>query len=205
MTRPSASFDSPGRDEEQAIFRDLLVRIAQRDERALATFYDATSGRVYALALRITREPPTAEEVAADVYLQVWQQAQRYDPQRGRASTWLLTLCRSRAIDHLRRRGRADAYADPTALRPDLYVEAHEPADFLSTVQDGTRVHAALAELGETERRLLALAFFEGLSHSEIAAQTGIPLGSAKTILRRAMQTMRRHLEIIATDAEEVT
>ena len=183
----------------------LVARIAQRDQAALAQLYDATAGRAYALARRITREVRGAEEVVSDVYLQVWQQASRYDAARGRALTWLLTICRSRALDHLRRRDAAELHPAPDTLRPDLYRGDNDPLDLAAALERDSYVRAALATLGETERRLLGLAFFRGLSHQEIADHTGMPLGSVKTVLRRALQALRERLGYPALVPEETS
>lgn len=171
----------------------LLAAVAGRDEAAFAAFYDATSSRAYALILRITQSAALAEEVMADVYLQVWQQAQRFDAARGSAQAWLCMLCRSRALDCLRRREPAETHADPDGLR-DETVGAADPLDLLVALDRTTAIHAAVAQLGEVERQLLALAFFRGLTHQEIAAQTGMPLGTVKSVLRKTLLTLRDRL-----------
>ncbi len=188
---------------QEPLLRALIERMARRDEPALAQFYDATVARVYALARRITREPAAAEEVVSDVYLQAWQQAGRYDSARGRALAWLLMMCRARALDHLRRREPAQAHATPDNLRPDLYRDDNDPLNLLLALERGSRVHAALAALNDNARRLLALAFFRDLSHQEIAAHTGMPLGTVKSVLRRAMQELKQTLENVSVSPEE--
>lgn len=182
-------------ESEEAHYHSLLARMAARDEAALAQFYDATAARVYALARRITGQPQAAEEVASDVYLQVWRQAQRYDAARGKVIAWVLTICRSRALDHRRRQDQAQTHPDPDRLRPDLCCDDGAPLDLLLAVERSGHVHAALTTLNETQRHLLSLSFFEGLSHQEIAARTGMPLGSAKTVLRKALQTLKEILQ----------
>lgn len=171
----------------------LLAAIAAGDETAFATLYDATSARAYALILRITQVAALAEEVMSDVYLQVWQQAQRFDPARGNAQAWLFMMCRSRALDALRRREPAETHAEPDSLRGEDSA-GDNPLDLLSALDRSTAIHAAVAQLGEVERQLLALAFFRGLSHQEIADQTGIPLGTVKTLLRKSMHTLKDRL-----------
>lgn len=174
--------------------RSLLAGIARQDEDSLASFYDLTSGRVYAFVLRITRHPPLAEEVAADVYLQAWQQAERYDPGRGAVLTWLLTIARSRALDHLRKSDPAELTGEPEALLDTLDSGEPDPQDLLLAVERQSAVHAALEKLRPVQRRLISLAFFQGLTHQEIAAHTGLPLGTVKTHLRKAMQVLREEL-----------
>src|SRR5262252_2674734 len=99
--------------------RDWLAAIARRDESALAAFYDATISRVYGLALRITRQPESAAEVVSDVYFQVWREADRYDTGRGNVIAWLMTICRSRALDLLRRADEAETHPEPESLLPE--------------------------------------------------------------------------------------
>lgn len=181
-------------EPEQQTLVSLLARIARQDETALAEFYDATVARAYALACRITREARGGEEVVLDVYFQVWQQAQRYNSLRGTVLAWLLTVCRSRAIDYLRRRDITELHPAPDDLRPDLYTSDEGPFDLLLAVERSSRLHAALACLEDRQRHLIGLAYFEGLSHDEIAKQTGIPLGSVKTTLRSSMQALHETL-----------
>jgi RNA polymerase sigma-70 factor (ECF subfamily) len=172
----------------------LMARIVERDERALAQLYDETSSRVYGLALRICRRAAMAEEVVEDAFWQAWRQAPRFDPARGEVMTWLLAIARSRAIDALRRDERfrheelpeddAEATAEP------------EPAalDLLDAMRGERRVHEALATLDARSRQLVALAFFRGLTHEEIATQAGMPLGTVKSLIRRALLQLRQLL-----------
>ncbi|MBI3898009.1 MAG: sigma-70 family RNA polymerase sigma factor [Gammaproteobacteria bacterium] len=188
---------------EQEALGALLTRMAGGDEAALAQLYDATAARAYALALRITRDTRAAEEVMSDVYFQAWQQAARYDAARGRVLAWLLTICRSRALDHLRQRDKAETHAEPDHLRPDLYRNDDSPLDLLLAFERDSRVRAALATLNDKEQQLLSLAFFQGMSHQEIAEHTHMPLGTIKSLLRRSMQALREQLLPMAMTPEE--
>lgn len=190
-------------EAEEVVLRALIMSIAARNEAALAEFYDATAARVYALARRITGELAAAEEVVSDVYLQVWQQAERYNPARGRVRAWLLTICRSRALDCLRRKEPADSHPAPDHLRPDLYRDDNDPLDLLLIVERDTCVHAAIETLNDNARDLLALAFFRGLSHQEIARHTGMPLGTVKATLRRSMQQLKAMLQGASVSLKE--
>jgi len=176
--------------EQDNRLRALLGDIARHDQAALAQFYDVSIGRVYGLALRITGRADAAEEVASDVYLQVWRQARDYDAARGRAIAWLLTICRTRAIDHLRRREPAEPLADADLLSAQDGT-ASDPQDLLAASRDHGELHAALERLTPLQRQLLALAFFRGLTHDEIARHSGMPLGSVKTHIRRALGVLR--------------
>lgn len=183
-----------GFDPQEAILTTCLEKISARNENALADFYDVTVNRVYGLAFRITHSPQIAEEVVSDVYFQVWQQAERYDAARGKVFSWLLTVCRSRALDALRRRDQTEICAEPELLISNDYSNDDDPLDLLLTVERHNTVHAALKSLDSKPRQLLALAFFRGLSHQEIADCTGIPLGSVKSMLRHSMLTLKQIL-----------
>ncbi len=176
-------------DEEQ--LTAWLQRIVERDECALASLYDATVRRVYGLVLRIVRRPALAEEAVEDAYLQVWSQAVRFDGTRGRALSWILGMARSRAIDTVRREARFqhDSLDDEA---PAASVDAAAPADELLQAAHGyAELQRALLQLQAQPRQLVAMAFFRGLSHEEIAAQMALPLGTVKSQIRRAMISLR--------------
>ena len=158
------------------------------DEEALARLYEAMAGKVYGLALRITRNVQTAEEVVEDTFWQIWRQAPRFDPVRGNASAWVMTMTRSRALDALRR-------VDPAASDADVGESEEASADgpevLLASRQAGRKLDAALANLDPLPRQLVALAFFRGLSHEEIAIHMGLPLGTVKSHIRRALVRLR--------------
>jgi RNA polymerase sigma-70 factor (ECF subfamily) len=168
-----------------------IAAIVDHDERALMALYEATLPRVYGLVLRLVRRSQLAEEVAEDVFFQVWRQAPRFDPARGRPLTWLLGMARSRAIDAIRREARFQ--------HETLDDEAHAPAaplaesgdELLAVAQGHAELHRALLLLKPQPRQLVALAFFSGLSHEEIASQTCLPLGTVKSQIRRALITLR--------------
>lgn len=171
----------------------LLPRLAQGDQQALARVYDLTISRVYGLALRITGKAECAEEVSEDVYLQIWRSARDYSAQRGKVIAWLLTICRSRAIDFLRRQEIAEPHENPEDLVP--HDADDDPQDLLAAARLNEKLHAAIAQLTALERQLLSLAFFRGLTHEEIAQHSNLPLGSVKTYLRRALGCLRTTLE----------
>lgn len=171
-----------------------IAAIVDHDERALLALYEATLSRVYGLVLRLVRRPQLAEEVTEDVYYQVWRQAPRFDPERGRPLTWLLAMARSRAIDAIRREARfqhdeLDEEAAPVSAPP-----AESGDELLAVAQGHAELHRALLLLKPQPRQLVALAFFNGLSHEEIASQTHLPLGTVKSQIRRALITLRETL-----------
>lgn len=191
--RDGNTSSTPPAQESDALehsYRQLIARIAAAEQGALAEFYDLTVGRVYALAWRITAQRSTAEEVVSDVYLQIWRQAGRYDPARGRVLVWLLTICRSRSLDALRRLAPNSESAD--AL-PEI-AGGEEPLDILLGSERRHAVYAALTKLSAEQRQLLALAFYRGLTHSQLAEHTKMPLGTVKSLLRRAMQILKQEL-----------
>lgn len=178
-------------EADEARLRGWIAAIGRGDESALGHLYDATLGRVHGLALRITRNAQAAEEVAEDVYWQVWRQALRFDPARGNAMTWLLTIARSRALDSLRREDEADAHPEPETLIAAEAAQEGDPQDLFEATQRSHALHAALETLDAQPRQLLALAFFRGLTHEEIAQQTALPLGTVKSHIRRALAALR--------------
>ena len=164
--------------------RTLIRRLKVRDESALAELYDALAPWVLGLASRILQDDAEAEEVLGDVFVQVWRRIDQHEASRGPLVPWVLSIARNRALDALRRRRRwwrkAERWGAAQRLEDD-------PADDSVPGWPVHReVHAALAALPEEQRRLVLLAYFEGLTHSEIARRTGQPLGTVKTRLRIA-------------------
>ena len=171
-----------------------IARVIRQDEAAFAALYEACVGRVYGLALRITRNAALAEEVAEDTFWQLWREAPRFDAARGTAMAWLLTIARSRALDSLRARDPAELTNDVDALRE--IHDGHDkhdtsPLDLLSATQSDHALHHALAQLDAQPRQLIALAFFKGLTHDEIATHAGLPLGTLKSHIRRGLTTLK--------------
>ncbi len=174
----------------------LIARIVHHDEKALEALYDATSRRVHALVLRIVQRRALAEEVVEDCFWQVWRQAARFDAARGRPLTWLLAMARSRAIDALRRDQRFQHEELPDDDRgTDAAQAAPPPQDLVDATRGAGALHEALLRLDARSRQLVGLAFFRGLTHEEIAQQEQMPLGTVKSLIRRALQALRTHLE----------
>jgi RNA polymerase sigma-70 factor, ECF subfamily len=170
---------------------DLLARIGGRDTSALAALYERHAPFALGVAHRVLRDRAEAEEVVQDVFLSVWNGRVHYDPKRGRFTSWLYVMARNRALDRLRQRGSRPQGDPPTGR------EAGAEADGEMHLLDGERrnvVLAALAKLPEPQRRALELAFYGGLSQSEIARETGEPLGTVKSRMSRAMATLRQAL-----------
>jgi RNA polymerase sigma-70 factor (ECF subfamily) len=171
-----------------------IAQIAQADETALCSLYQATVKKVYGLALRILQNHACAEEVVEDVYLQVWRTAASFDGQRGNPIAWLLMMARSKAITKLHAAdiavsfGNIDFYADaPTA-------ENSSPQSDYQMSEQAKLLHLALTTLNARDRQMLAMAFFYSMTHAEIAERMQLPLGTVKTCLRRALLCLRERL-----------
>ena len=173
---------------------DLLHSVARRDEQALASLYDRYRVILFGLLMRILNSREEAEDVLQEVFLQVWRRAGDFDEQRGRPFTWLVTLARSRAIDRLRLLGARQRVVESAAASTVAAV-SDAVTDTLHSEQREI-VQRALAELPEEQKRTLLLAYFEGLTQSEIAARLGTPLGTVKTRMRSGLLKLR---ELLAT------
>jgi RNA polymerase sigma factor (sigma-70 family) len=181
---------------DDALLAALIQRIVHQDQKALEQLYDCCAARVHGVVLRITRNAALAEEVVEDCFWQVWRQAPRFDAQRGRPLTWLLAIARSRAIDALRRDQR---FAHEEMPEDDSLAQAAAGAapahELLAATQNSAALHAALAALSARERQLVSLAFLRGFTHEEIAQQQALPLGTVKSLIRRALLQLKSRLE----------
>lgn len=170
----------------------LVEAIRAQDKAALRRLYDATAPRVYAVALRIVRNAASAEEVALDVYVQVWREAARFDPARASALSWMLMICRSRALDALRKRDEPVEFTDEHAA---VDTPWEDPLAHVGRLEAERAIRRGLEALTGVERQLVALAFFRGLTHVEMALQAALPLGTVKSHMRRALLKMRAMME----------
>ncbi len=168
------------------------------DEAAFAALYDRHSAILFGLLLRILGERAEAEDTLQEVFLQVWQKASTFDEARGTAFTWLVTLARSRAIDRLRARNARYRAGTEAARNDGMHVEADAVDQAMLSEQSQT-VRKALLEIPEDQRRTLFLAYFEGLTQSEIAARLEEPLGTVKTRARAGLKKLR---EILGENTE---
>ena len=172
--------------------RRLLGGIAARSAESLARLYDRYAAVVYGLARRIVVTAEDAEEVVQDVFGQVWRDAARYEASRASVAGWIVMLTRTRAIDRLRaRRARPDLGAGEEQATATVTSRAPSPEQLSISAEQVSRLRDALTTLPESLRALVELAYFEGLTHSEIADRTRLPLGTVKTRLRSAMTTLR--------------
>jgi RNA polymerase sigma-70 factor (ECF subfamily) len=169
----------------------MLLRCAAGDRTAFRSLYDAQASRLHGLALRITGQPSLAADAVHDTFLQVWENAGRFDPARGPAEAWLTGLLRFRAIDLLRKRPR-NVGDDPV---PDLPDPDPGPMDRLLATTQGARLHQCLDGLDSQQRTVIILAFIQGLSHTDLADRLSAPLGTVKSWIRRGLGALRRCLE----------
>ncbi len=186
------------RPDEPAADLELLERIKRGDTTALDALYERYSSPVYSLVWKILQSPEEAEDVALDVFWQVWRQADRYDPARGAPPAWIFTVARSRAIDRLRARQRREARTvsfDDPAAKLDPLDEGAAPDVVVSFRQARDAVREAMTELSPVQREAIELAFFKGLTHAEIAARLNEPLGTIKTRIRQGLIRLRRTLD----------
>ncbi len=167
-----------------------LMRVGQGDRQAFAEFYDATAARVFGLIRRLLVDPAQAEEVTQEVYLEVWQTAARYQPERGSAMSWMLTMAHRRAVDRVRA-SQASRDRDAKVGVRDFDREYDQVAEQVEVRLESDRVKAALRGLTELQRQAVQLAYFGGFSHSEIAARLHVPVGTIKTRSRDGMIRLR--------------
>jgi RNA polymerase sigma-70 factor (ECF subfamily) len=169
---------------------DLLRQAGRADEAAFARLYDATAARVHGLALRVVRDPAQAEEVTQEAFLEIWRTASRFDPDRGSALSWLLTITHRTAVDRVRS-------AEASSRRDTSYHQQHQSVDHDTTSEaaqaslEAHRVRSAMATLTEVQREAVGLAYFGGYTHTEVAKMLDLPVGTAKTRIRDGLIRLR--------------
>jgi RNA polymerase sigma-70 factor (ECF subfamily) len=164
---------------------DLIRRIIRQDQHALMELYQMYGGLVYGLALRVLQNPGMAEEVTQDIFLKVWQQPDRWNPELGQFSSWLLTITRNAAIDRLRKERHA-----PVQGMEHVEAASHTPG-IDAHWYDGQVLVNLLEQLPVEQRQLIELAFYQGFTHSELAERLRLPLGTVKTRLRMGLQKLK--------------
>ena len=174
---------------------ELLRMCSLGDESAFARLYDAVSSRIYGLVLRVVRDPAQSEEVAQEALLDIWRTSARFDPERGSAVSWMLTIAHRKAVDRVR---SAQASTD----RDSSYGSRHQERSYDQTVEtverrlDAQRVRNAMDVLTDTQRKAVELAYFGGYTHTEVASLLGVPLGTAKTRIRDGLIRLRDTLGV---------
>ena len=174
---------------------DLLQRVAGGDRDAFAELYDATAPRVFGLVKRLLRDHAQSEEVTQEIFLEIWQTAARYDPNKGGAMAWMLTMTHRRAVDRI----RASQASRDRDVR--IGIRDHAPAfdsvvESVEVVIESERVKEAMMRLTELQRQAVQLAYFGGYSHREVSAMLSVPIGTVKTRLRDGMIRLRDELGV---------
>jgi RNA polymerase sigma-70 factor, ECF subfamily len=167
----------------------LLERVVRKDEAALSTLYDRYSGLVYSEAKRILRDTGAAEEILQDLFYQVWRTAEKFDAARGSLAGWLVVAARNRAISKLRRKSGKTEELNENGVSLQVSLESSTTQHLMLD-----KVRAVMGSLPEGQREAVEFAYFEGMTHTEIAEKTGQPLGTIKTRIRSAMETLKKGL-----------
>lgn len=178
--------------------RELMRRIAEQDEAALAALYDRYSSLLFGLVLRIVKERQEAEDLLQDIFLQVWEKAPAFDHNRGHLYGWLVTLSRNRSIDRIRQKQslnrRHRKLEEGTALEEPLQQNAHNPFALVVALEKASQVRDALQHLPQEQKDVIMLAYFGGYSQSEVAHLLDVPLGTVKTRTRQGMRKLHTML-----------
>jgi RNA polymerase sigma-70 factor, ECF subfamily len=182
---------------QQMVDQEMIARIGRRDQSAFSALYDRLSGPLYSLTVKMLGDPVEAQDALQDVFLQIWSRAETYDPEQSSVFSWAVLLTRSRVIDRLRARGRRSrvvvAPTDDTPTAADAST-VESAADTAEKNDEAARVRYVLNSLPSEQREAIEMAFFEHLTHHEIAARLGQPLGTVKARIRRGLLKLREQL-----------
>lgn len=177
------------RTAHRAELAAALVRAGGGDKAALSRVYDLTAPKLFGVVLPIVREREGAEDVLQDVYLKIWRRAGRFSAERASPITWLCAIARNSAIDWVRKRGRGQEVG--VDILPEIEDDAPDAEDMLCSKEDRDRLRRCLEGLQDDHRRSIRLAFFHGLTYSELALRVGVPLGTMKSWIRRGLASLR--------------
>ena len=191
--------DAPNESDAQsaapATLNDLLAQAAEGDQQAFAALYDQCSSRVFGLVRRLLKDAAQSEEVTQEIFLEIWQNAKRYDPSKGSAIAWILTMSHRRAVDRVRASQSSRDRDQKIGLR-DLETEYDSVSESVEIRVENERVGQALQRLTELQRQAVTLAYYGGYSHSEVAEMLKVPIGTVKTRLRDGMIRLRDELGV---------
>ncbi|HEY1530543.1 MAG TPA: sigma-70 family RNA polymerase sigma factor [Galbitalea sp.] len=188
--------DNTELDEVQpASLNDLLSLVAEGDQKAFGKLYDQCASRVLGLVRRLLKDSAQSEEVTQEIFLEVWQNAKRYDPAKGSATTWILTMSHRRAVDRIRSSQSTRDRDTKIGLR-DMETEYDSVSESVEISVEHERVGQALLRLTELQRQAVTLAYYGGYSHSEVAEMLKVPIGTVKTRLRDGMIRLRDELGV---------
>ena len=195
VPRPSNPADRLEYAEQPVSRESLLARIANGDQEAFSALYDEVAPRVLGLIRRLVVDHSQSEEVAQEVFLEIWQTASRFDPSKGGAATWMLTMAHRRAVDRIRSSQSSRDRDTKIGIR-DFALEYDHVAESVEVKIEHERVSQAMTRLTELQRQAVSLAYYGGYSHSEVAAMLKVPIGTVKTRLRDGMIRLRDELGV---------
>jgi RNA polymerase sigma-70 factor (ECF subfamily) len=184
-----------GSGSSASVLSGLLRNSARGDEASFAQLYDATSSRIYGLALRVVRDPAQAQEVTQEAYLETWRTASRFDPAKGSAISWLMTIVHRKAVDRVRS-AEASSRRDTTYHDANRTIDHDSTADAADASFEARRVRTALMGLTVVQREALTLAYYGGYTHTEVATMLDLPVGTAKTRIRDGLIRLRDALGV---------
>jgi len=190
MEQPRPVDASPAGEASAGALGQLLKLASRGDQEAFARLYDATSARVFGLAVRIVRDRAQAEEVAQEAFLEIWRTASRFDPAKGSAQAWMLTIVHRKSVDRVRS-AEASTRRDATYERRNQTVDHDSTADAAHASLEARRVRHAMESLTPVQREAVELAYFGGYTHTEVASMLDLPLGTAKTRIRDGLIRLR--------------
>ena len=195
VTRETDSSKDSESTEIPATKEELLARVAKGDQRAFAALYDEVAPRVFGLVRRLLVDHAQSEEVTQEIFLEIWTNAPRYEPSKGGATTWILTMAHRRAVDRIRA-SQAGRDRDIKIGIRDYVAEYDNVAETVEVTIENERVKEAMSQLTELQRQAVSLAYYGGYSHSEVAAMLKVPIGTVKTRLRDGMIRLRDELGV---------
>jgi RNA polymerase sigma-70 factor (ECF subfamily) len=184
------SVSSGAAPEDAEPLPSLLRRSARGDQAAFADLYDATAARLHGLVLRVIRDPAQADEVTQEAFLDIWRTASRFDPERGSAISWMLTIAHRKAVDRVRS-AEAATRREATYHDRNRTVAHDETAEAATAALEATRVRHAMSSLTEVQREAIELAYFGGYTHTQVATMLDLPVGTAKTRIRDGLIRLR--------------
>ena len=185
--------------------RELMSRIKTRDKEAISELYDHYHRLLFGLILSILKKREEAEDILQEVFTNIWEKADQFDTERGTVYTWIVSMARNKSIDRLRSKVYKEQKKQAVSLNDEdvhhpLYSEETDPLENTILTDRAKKVHAALAQISEKQRKVLQVAYFNGMSQSEISEEFDIPLGTVKTRMRDGMMKLR---EILGKEIEE--